>query len=298
MLLLIFIYLAIALFFALSIGKTVKIAKMPMHTRWEIYPVPIEKGRSQYGGSFYEEYLWWEKTREKSLKNEIMEMLKEMLFIKNLYDHQRSLWWFSFPFHFGMYLVAAWAVFLWAGSFVVKTGVTLVPGLEWWISLLYYLTFLTGVLGGFMVTLGATGLLVKRIFDPTMKIYTTLQEYLNLSLLSATALTGLILWVSDPFFHGARELSIGFFSFQPIPANFLLIIHLLLLGGLLIYIPSSKMSHYVGKYFTFHKVLWENEPNLPGSNLMKKIEGTKYSPPGQIWSASHFQSASDKAAEQ
>lgn len=298
MLLLVFIYLAIILFFVLSIGKAVKIAKMPMHNRWEIYPVPIEKGRSHYGGSFYEEYLWWEKPREKSLTNEIVEMLKEMFFIKNLFDNQRTLWWFSFPFHFGMYLVAAWTVLLWIGSFVVKAGIAVAPDAVWWASLLYYLTLLTGIIGGLMFTFGSLGLLFKRIFDLAMKNYTTPQEYFNLTLLFATGLTGLILWASDPFFHGARELSINFFSFQALPTNFVMTLHLIFLGALIIYIPSSKMSHYVGKYFTFHKVLWENEPNLPGSNLMKKIEEAKHYPPGENWSATHFHPTGEKTVEQ
>ena len=31
------------------------------------------------------------------------------------------------------------------------------------------------------------------------------------------------------------------------------------------------MSHYVGKYYTFHKVIWDNAPNVPGSKVEETI---------------------------
>ena len=37
---------------------------MPMHVRWELYPVAHEKGRASYGGSYFEEVDWWTKPRE------------------------------------------------------------------------------------------------------------------------------------------------------------------------------------------------------------------------------------------
>ena len=43
MLLMIFIYLSVFLFFALSVKKAYQLAKMPFHGRWELYPVPGEK---------------------------------------------------------------------------------------------------------------------------------------------------------------------------------------------------------------------------------------------------------------
>jgi hypothetical protein len=46
------------------------------------------------------------------------------------------------------------------------------------------------------------------------------------------------------------------------------------------------MSHFVGKYFTYHKVLWEDEPNLRGSEVEKKVRevlGYKVT-----WQAPHF----------
>ncbi|MBU1674500.1 hypothetical protein KKA85_01830, partial [bacterium] len=44
-----------------------------------------------------------------------------------------------------------------------------------------------------------------------------------------------------------------------------------LLSVLLAYIPLTHMSHFVGKYFAYHAVRWNDEPNLPGSKTEGKI---------------------------
>lgn len=50
MLLLVFIYLSITAFIGLSIYRFYKYARMPLHGRWELYPVPRETGeRGRYG---------------------------------------------------------------------------------------------------------------------------------------------------------------------------------------------------------------------------------------------------------
>ncbi|ODA40281.1 hypothetical protein DSBG_2967 [Desulfosporosinus sp. BG] len=47
-------YLSILLFVGISAYKAYQFAKMPLHGRMELYPVPKEKG-FEHGGSFYEE---------------------------------------------------------------------------------------------------------------------------------------------------------------------------------------------------------------------------------------------------
>ena len=32
------------------------------------------------------------------------------------------------------------------------------------------------------------------------------------------------------------------------------------------------MTHFIGKYFTYHKVLWEDEPNLRGSEIEEEVK--------------------------
>ncbi|MFY9121343.1 MAG: nitrate reductase gamma subunit, partial [Syntrophomonadaceae bacterium] len=139
--------MAVILFVGLSAYKAIQYARMPLHGRMELYPVPQEKGRHTYGGSYMEEPEWWKKPRQVSKLSEIADMLKEMLLIKKLFDNQRSLWWVSYSFHLGLYLLMAWTIFIIAGALTELAGVSVSATASLWTALLYYLTILTGVIG-------------------------------------------------------------------------------------------------------------------------------------------------------
>ena len=51
--------------------------------------------------------------------------------------------------------------------------------------------------------------------------------------------------------------------------------------------PFTRMMHYVAKYFTYHKVRWDDEPNKPGSQLEKKLQSLLDQPVG--WAAPHIE---------
>lgn len=288
MFLLILSYISLFGFILLSIYKAVQYGKMPMHGRLDLYPIPKEKGKGHYGGSYYEEIDWWKKERETSLVEEVIDMLKEMLFIKKLFDNQRPLWWISYSLHLGIYTLFAWTALLFVGAITELMGIA-IPSDNLWATLVYYGTFLTGIIGGVMVAFGAGALFLKRQFVDTFKKYTTLQEYFNLLFIFAVAVTGLMVWASDPGFNYGRHIAKSMLTFSPIQASSLLSIHIILLGFLLIYIPLTKMSHYVGKYFSFHKVLWDNDPNLPGSEVDKKMRQAPGTAPKNNWAAPHYQ---------
>lgn len=283
------------LFVVLSGYKAYVFAKMPLHGRMELYPVPKEKGKNEYGGSYYEEVEWWRKPRKLSGWHELKDMLKEMLFIKKLFQNQRPLWWISYTLHLGIYLLAAWTVLLIVSAFSASAGVPVsagdrpLPGV--WPALLYYLTGICGTLGFAGATFGALALFGRRVFDPILRKYTTPQEYFNLLLLLAVLVSGIALWSPDLSYQGARTVITDFLSLTEPQGTGALTLHVILLGLMFVYIPLSKMSHYVGKYFSFHKVLWENDPNLPGSAIEKKVEVALGYKPGRIWAAAHIQSA-------
>ncbi|MFZ7101859.1 MAG: respiratory nitrate reductase subunit gamma [Peptococcaceae bacterium] len=288
MFLLILSYISLLGFIFLSLYKAVQYGKMPMHGRLDLYPIPREKGKGHYGGSYFEEMNWWQKTRKTSLFEEIIDMLKEMLFIKKLFDNQRPLWWISYSLHLGIYILFAWTALLFVGGLTEILGMA-VPSGNWWALLIYYATFLTGVTGGLMVAFGSGALFLKRQFIDSFKRYTTIQEYFNLVFIFAVAVTGLMVWTSDPGFNYGRHIAESMLTFSPIQADFLLSIHIILLGLLILYIPLTKMSHYVGKFFSFHKVLWDNDPNLPGTKVDKKMRQSQGAAPKNNWSAPHYQ---------
>lgn len=283
-------YLSIFLFVGISAYKAYQFAKMPLHGRMELYPVPKEKGH-EYGGSYYEEVEWWNKERHVSHGTELIEMLKEMLFIKKLFDNQRPLWWISYALHLGIYFLMAWTVLLVVGAGTLLSGGQVNASSGVWGSLVFYLTAFTGLVGLILATFGSGMLLLRRLFDDTLRKYTTPQEYFNLALLYCAVVTGIFVWAGDLSFGSAREITANLISLTPFEASGLFVFHLALLFIMFTYIPLSKMSHYVGKYFTFHKVLWENEPNLKGSEIEKKIMKATSGRPTNSWSAPHITGA-------
>jgi len=277
-------YLSILLFVGISVFKAYQFAKMPMHGRMELYPVPKEKG-FEHGGSFYEEVSWWSKPHEISHVRELVEMVKEILFIKTLFENQRPFWWISYALHLGIYFLMAWTILLVIGAVSVLNGIIVAansPSI--WGLLIYYLSVATGIFGLALGTLGAGFLFLRRMFDNTLKKYTTPQEYFNLLLLFAALFTGVLTWGGDLSFDNARAVTAYLITFTPFPASGLVTLHVILVGIMLIYIPMSKMSHY----FTFHTVLWDNTPNLRGSAVEQKIKDASSFRPTTSWSAPHI----------
>jgi nitrate reductase gamma subunit len=288
-------YLSIVLFIGISAYKAYQYAKLPIHGRMELYPIPKEKGY-EHGGSYYEEISWWNKSHEVSHVREIIEMLKEIIFIKKLFENQRPFWWLSYALHLGIYFVMAWTVLLVAGAVSVLNGIVVsASSSSAWGLLVFYLTVITGVVGLILPTLGSGLLILRRLFDNTLKKYTTPQEYFNLFLIFITLVTGLLVWGNDFSFNYARTVTANLITFTPFAAGGLLTLHIILVWILLTYIPLSKMSHYVGKYFTFHTVLWDNSPNLKGNAVEQKVKAASSYRPANTWSAPHIKaSASPK----
>ena len=98
---------AAILFIILSLYKAVSFAHMPLHARMELYPVPQEKGRHKYGGSYMEEVEWWHKPRQISRTSELIDMMKECCLSRNCLIIRdpcggfpmHSMWVFIFYLH-------------------------------------------------------------------------------------------------------------------------------------------------------------------------------------------------------
>ena len=140
-----------------------------------------------------------------------------------------------------------------------------------------------------MVAFGSAALFLKRTSVDSFKKYTAPQDLFNLVFIFAVAISGIIVWLQDPVFNYGRAIAKSMLTFSPIEASGILSLHIILLGALLIYIPLTKMSHYVGKYFSFHKILWDNDPNVPGSYVEQKVKDGSTFKPTKSWSAPHYQ---------
>lgn len=294
MILTLFCWVSLIAFIGFSVKKFLYYSKMPQHGRQDLYPIPLEsEEKMHYGGSYMEDDKWYEKERKHNLKGEIIDMLIEMLFIKKLFVNQNNFWWLSYSLHLGMYAAIAWSVLLVVGAAV---GALLPGGILY--AIVTFLVTVAGLIAGVLMTVGALGLLYKRLCVREYKIYTTPQEVFNLVALLAVGLTGLLTWFTTGMsFEYGYNMVIAMFTLKPMSVVFggsvpaMLVIHILLLGFISFYIPLSKLSHYVGKFFTFHKVIWDNEPNMPGSKIEANIIAAQQKPKdpnAKKWSAPHM----------
>jgi nitrate reductase gamma subunit len=283
-------YIAYAFFFIGTGYRAYRMARMPVHLRWDLYPIPHEKGRGEYGGSYFEEVNWWTKPAEVSLSSEFKEMAKEIVFIQSMYHNNRPLWIFSFPFHFGLYVSIVYVLLIFFGAFLEVAGLPVSSAGNGLSQAVYYATIPLGVIGPVLGALGALGLLVSRAANRELRRTSVRADYFNLVLLLAVFVSGVVMWsTEDPSFTQTRAFIAGLVSFRaaaPVSAGFST--HIILASIFLIYMPFTHMTHFVGKYFTYHKVRWEDEPNIRGSELEKRItEALGYT---VSWSAPHIKS--------
>ncbi len=283
----IFSYFALGIAFLAILVRVLKYARAPLSMRWELYPVPHEKGRAEYGGSYLEELDWWTKPRHSDMFNELREMFMEIILLKGVYHHNRKVWLFSFPFHFGMYLSIGWLVLLLGGGIMQKAGVVIGPEAGFWGILFYYATPIIGYPGLALSAFGALGLFIWRMGNSEQRAFNTFAEYFNLVLVFVVTVTTLIIQATaDPAFGILRSFaaSLATFSAAPeMPAA--LVWEIFLVALLIMYIPLSRMSHFVAKYFLYHSVRWNDEANEKGSAIEKRIIELLHEK--MTWSASH-----------
>ncbi|HUU03496.1 MAG TPA: respiratory nitrate reductase subunit gamma [Myxococcota bacterium] len=269
-------YVCVLLFLGFIVGRVVKYAKTPLHLRWELYPVAHEKGRAAYGGSIFEELEWWTKPRQVDRIGELAEMLREIVFLKGVFRHNRPLWYFSYPFHLGLYLLVGWLGLLFMASLLFVFGIALGGG--WFGYLVRYLVAICGYGGLGLTAIGSLGLLARRLGNRDIRRYSAPVEYINLVFILATVVTALVVHISyDPWFGAPAAYMVSLISFSSfdvgsqLPAGIL--VELVLGSLLLAYIPMTRMAHFVSKYFLYHDVRWSDEPNQRGSKIEFQIKG-------------------------
>jgi len=287
--LLILSYVLLTVFVVGFTVRTFKMASMPVHLRWELSPIPHEKGRGEYGGSYLEEVDWWTKPREKDLISEMTYMAKEIIFLKALWEHNRKLWWFSFPFHFGLYLLTGAAGLLvlgGAGAYFGFRG----PGFG---ILTTGLPVLAGV-GYALGTLGAIGLLFTRMTSDAMRNSTAPVTYINLVVLLSMFVTGLWAVLTVPGFSAqVVGVALGLLTASmPVGMPAIVSAHFVCAFLFLAYLPFTQMMHFVAKYFTYHEVRWDDEPVVAGSKLDRELKKLLNQP--VTWAAPHVRADGKK----
>jgi nitrate reductase gamma subunit len=295
-------YAFIALIIIVYLARLAKYAKMPVHLRWELYPLAGEKNRS-LGGSYLEDREWWSRPREeKSFFREMKFMGEEVLWFKEYYRLNRPYWYYVFPFHIGTLTFMGLIALLIVDALTAIGGINIAaasPNL--WGQFLYYLTPIVGGIALIFGTIGSVALLIRRLVNKDLSPYTRRIEYFNIVLILALFLTGLASWAFyDHVFAVDRQYFVSLLTFSGVSGiSPLTIIHILLVLVTAAYMPFTNMMHFFAKWFTYHKIRWDDTPNLRGSSLESKL-GPLHNLP-LSWAAPHVQELgrwSDIAREQ
>jgi nitrate reductase gamma subunit len=205
-------WLAAAVFMAGSVFRAVKYARTPVPLRWELYPIPP------------------------GAAGQIRYTLAEILLLRGVCQHNRKLWFRTYPFHLGIYLCAL-------------AVTSLAAGVE-------RFTEAAALAGLVLLLAGACALLAARLFDPALKPYTSPADLFNLGWFIAAAGVPLAAFA----LVGAAPASVwrAVLTFHPVPP--LAGVGVALAALLAAYIPFTHMAHYVVKYFAYHKVRWDRSP--------------------------------------
>jgi nitrate reductase gamma subunit len=280
------ICLGLLIFVAGCVRRFMQYSRMPLHLRWEVYPVPHEEpSRVAHGGSYFESGDWWTKPSHSNRIGELRVMIPEILFLKGLWEFNRRLWVPSFLFHFGLYLLIGAVVLVACGA-----GLPLfVPGLAgsglWILLAQFYKTI--GYAGALLSVLGALLLLLRRATDPDLKNYTKLADFFNLLFfIVAFAVVAAGYALRAPGSTGVGALAGGLIRFNTsVRVDGLFGLGLILASALVAYIPFTHMAHFIAKYFTYHAVRWDDRPNVRGGSIEAKM--AQYLTYRPTWSAEH-----------
>jgi len=260
----VFIYLALATSLAASIARILRYARLPLNLRWELYPVPHEDAtHAGHGGSYFEDLDWWTKPSRRNALGEWKAMAAEILLLRAMFHHNRRLWRCSYPFHLGLYLS-------------ILTGLAAVAGLALpWV----------GLAGCLLVMAGATGLLIHRIRDRKLRLYSAPADFFNLCFfITAAGLLASSKIAGDGLSLAAVAEALRTFD-TTISLPALQAAAMAVAALLIAYIPMTHMAHFIGKYFAYHAIRWSDQPSATLTGVERRIaEYLAYKPD---WSAPH-----------
>jgi nitrate reductase gamma subunit len=293
-------YLCIAVFVLAVAYRVCRQWTLPVHLRWEIYPVQHETSdKLAHGGSYMEELNWWERRQGSSLWNEVKYMAPEILFIRGLWKENRGLWRVSFPFHFGLYLMIAVFGLMVLQALLVLWGVAASIGGAIG-SLLNGLIVFVGWIGLVLGVIGSVGMLCRRIADPALREYSSFVDYFNIAFTLIFFLSGLLAALfADPLLEGAKAYVFGLLTGGGslnayVPARTFCGGTAIVLASLLAaYVPLTHMSHMFMKYFLYHQVKWEDAPNPRGGSLEAAVRKNLALKP--TWNAKHVEADGRKS---
>jgi len=282
-------YVAYAFIIIMYGRKAIKYAKMPLHLRWDLYPV-IHKNRRNHGGSHYDDLEWWKKPRRRRFIESILFILKDNFYLGEYFHQNRGYWFVLFPWHVGFILIITLHVLCFFAALTMVFGLPVsAESPNIFGRVFYYSVLITGV-GSFLTgSFGSIGMIIKRLTNRDLRAYASPMNYFNYLFLLALFLSGFCTWYFfDPTFSGYMQFWKGLITLSPINVELASAIHIVLFALVLVYLPFTRSMHYITRFFAFLWVNWDDKPNLKGSEIEKKVQRCLNQP--LSWSAPHIRS--------
>jgi nitrate reductase gamma subunit len=167
----------------------------------------------------------------------VLRMTREVVFFESLFKANLWTWSMGWLFHASMALV------------VLRHLRYFTEPVWGWVALIQPF----GLYAGITMLLGLCGLWARRLFVERIRYISTPSDHLMLLLLIGIAASGLLM----QFFVHTDVIAVkGFFqglmmfSIQPLPADTVLVLHLLSVVALLAIFPLSKLLHAPGVFFS------------------------------------------------
>ncbi len=164
-------------------------------------------------------------------------MAREVVFFESLFKGSKWSWLFGWLFHFGM-LIA-----------LLRHLRYFTEPVWWWVVMIQWL----GIYGGMVMLVGLIGLWARRVLVDRIRYISAPSDHLMLLLFLAIAGSGLMMKYgqhTDIVSLKAFTLGLVTFSWQPLPVDAPLLIHLSLVIVLMLIFPFSKLLHAPGVFFS------------------------------------------------
>ena len=167
----------------------------------------------------------------------VARLIREVVFFESLFKGSKWSWLFGWLFHFALLIVA-------------------IRHLRYFTEPVWGVAALVadiGVIMGWVMIFGLSGLLVRRIAVDRIRYISAPSDYLMLLLIMATGVSGLLVkyvFHSDIVQLKAFISGLIAFDWQPLPADPGLLIHLALAIVLMLIFPVSKLLHAPGLFFS------------------------------------------------
>ncbi len=206
-------YLAALILLVGLVNKIAQYARTPAPLKIPTTPAPVTKG----GVAF--------------------RLVREVVLFESLFKGNKWTWLFGWIFHFGLFLVTLRHLRYFMDPV--------------WLPIELVQPF--GIYGGMAMVVGLAGLWGRRFLVDRVRYITGPSDHLILALLIGIGLTGLgMTFAVHVDVVSVKQFFLGLMSFhiQPLPADPLLLLHLLLVAILMIVFPYSKLLHAPGLFFS------------------------------------------------